>query len=239
MTHALLAWRARNSLEWLSIRFYQHSAFIHLNGGLAFGLVQVVSRSRSATRRIIAPGSGACSATALLDDVGGRDARRRGRGGHHAAGHRRARAGAARSAHARRHDEEHVLGADRAVPGVDRRRDARSLEADYRRLLADEMFPAIRRLSAFVRNDYLPKARTTDGFGALPGGDRMYRLAVRYETTTDLTPDEIHELGLREVKRVQASYLAAAEKAGFSGKVGEVRPRCATTKTTRSRPASR
>jgi uncharacterized protein (DUF885 family) len=45
---------------------------------------------------------------------------------------------------------------------------------------------------------------------------------VRNETTTNLTPDEIHDLGLREVKRIQASYLAAAQKAGFSGKVSEV-----------------
>ena len=98
-----------------------------------------------------------------------------------------------------------------------------SLEADYRKLLAEEVFPAMRRLSAYARNDYLPKARTTDGFGALPGGDRMYRSNVRHETTTDLTPDEIHELGLKEVKRIQASYLAAADKAGFKGTIGDVR----------------
>jgi uncharacterized protein (DUF885 family) len=51
----------------------------------------------------------------------------------------------------------------------------------------------------------------------------MYRFSVRSETTTDLTPDEIHALGLSEVKRIQASYLTAAEKAGFSGRVSEVR----------------
>jgi uncharacterized protein (DUF885 family) len=50
----------------------------------------------------------------------------------------------------------------------------------------------------------------------------MYRLAVRYETTTDRAPDEIHELGLAEVKRIQASYLAAARKAGFDGNSSEV-----------------
>jgi uncharacterized protein (DUF885 family) len=97
------------------------------------------------------------------------------------------------------------------------------LEGEYRRLLAEEMFPAIRRLAAFVRNDYLPKARTSDGFGALPNGDAMYRHLVRSDTTTDLAADEIHALGLKEVKRVQASYLAAAQKAGFDGKIGETR----------------
>ena len=63
-----------------------------------------------------------------------------------------------------------------------------TLEAEYRMILADEVFPAIRRLSAYARNEYIPKARTTDGFGALPGGDRMYRSSVRQETTTDLSP---------------------------------------------------
>jgi uncharacterized protein (DUF885 family) len=96
-------------------------------------------------------------------------------------------------------------------------------EAEYRRLLAAELFPAIRRLAAFARNEYLPKARTSDGFGALPNGAAMYRFAVRNNTTTDLTPDEIHELGLKEVKRIQPLFLAAGEKAGFKGRIGEVR----------------
>jgi uncharacterized protein (DUF885 family) len=51
----------------------------------------------------------------------------------------------------------------------------------------------------------------------------MYRYAVRSSTTTDLSPEEIHELGLREVKRIQALYLAAAAKAGFSGSVSQAR----------------
>ena len=103
------------------------------------------------------------------------------------------------------------------------------------------MFPAIRRLSAYARNDYLPKARTTDGFGALPGGDAMYRSAVRNETTTDLTPDEIHELGLKEVKRIQASYLAAAQKAGFKGTIERRAARAARRSETLPvhQPASR
>src|SRR5947209_2488779 len=49
----------------------------------------------------------------------------------------------------------------------------------------------------------------------------MYRFAVRYETTTDLTPEEIYKLDLREVERIQESYLATARKADFSGKMNE------------------
>src|SRR5262249_39679378 len=97
------------------------------------------------------------------------------------------------------------------------------LEAEYRRILSEEMFPALRHLATFVRNDYLPVARTTDGFRALPGGESMYGLAVRSETTTDLTPEETNDLGLKEVKRIQISFLAAAQKLGFNGKLSEAR----------------
>jgi uncharacterized protein (DUF885 family) len=74
-----------------------------------------------------------------------------------------------------------------------------------------------------VRTEYLPKARTSDGIGALPAGAAMYRIAVRSETTTDMTPDDIHELGLREVKRIQTKLLEAGRAAGFEGPVSGLR----------------
>ena len=97
------------------------------------------------------------------------------------------------------------------------------LAAEYRKLLENEVFPAIRRLAAFVRDEYLPRARTTDGFSALPRGAEMYRVAVRSETTTDMTPDAIHDLGLKEVARIQAQLMEAARRAGFNGPIGELR----------------
>jgi uncharacterized protein (DUF885 family) len=224
LTHELLAWRAGTSLEWLSMPFHQHSAFIHLTGGLAFGLVQVVNRQpmrneadyRAWFRRLQ-------RYVPFIDDVG-----------------RVMREGAVAGITTPRVIVERSLNQLDALAPVDMTKsplwkpmtsfpasiDAAtraSLEAEYRKIVADEVFPAIRRLSAYARNDYLPKARTADGFGALPGGDRMYRFASRYETTTDLTADEIHELGLKEVKRIQASYLAAAENGGLKGTIGDVR----------------
>ena len=224
LTHELLAWRANSSLEWLSMPFYQHSAFIHLNGGLTFGLVQVLNRQpmrnetdyRAWFRRLQ-------RYVPFIDDVG-----------------RVMREGAAAGITTPRVIVERSLSQLDALAPEDITKSSlwgpmkrfpasidaatrASLEADYRKLLAEEVFPALRRLSVYARNDYLPKARTTDGVGALPGGDRIYRSNVRYETTTDLTPDEIHELGLKEVKRIQASYLAAAEKAGLKGGIGDVR----------------
>ncbi|HEX6296316.1 MAG TPA: DUF885 domain-containing protein [Burkholderiales bacterium] len=224
LTHELLAWRARTSLEWLAMPFYQHSAFIHLSGGLAFNLVQVANAQPMRTeadyrawfRRLQ-------RYVPFIDDVG----RVMGEGA--AAGITTPRVIAERTLtqlDALAPEDMTKSSLWRPMTSFPASIDAAtraSLEAEYRKLLADEVFPAIRRLSAYARNEYIPKARTTDGFGALPGGDRMYRVAARYETTTDLTPDEIHELGLKEVKRIQASYLAAAGKAGLKGTIGEVR----------------
>src|SRR5688572_12195341 len=123
LTHQLLAWRAGTSLDWLSMPIYQHTAFIHLNGGLAFGLVQVVNRQpmrneadyRAWFRRLQ-------RYVPFIDDV----ARvMRGGGDHHAAGHRRAHAEPARRARARGHDEELAVEADDELPGVDRCSNAR------------------------------------------------------------------------------------------------------------------
>jgi uncharacterized protein (DUF885 family) len=97
------------------------------------------------------------------------------------------------------------------------------IEAEYRQLLTVDVLPAVRRLASFVRDEYLPRARTTAGLGAIPGGDAMYRYLVRESTTTDMTADQIHELGIAEVRRIQAELRAAALKAGFTGAVKDLR----------------
>ena len=224
LTHQLLAWRARNSLDWLGQSFYQHSAFTHLDGGVAFGLVRVVGTQpfrneadyRAWLRRL-------SRYPAFFDSV-----------------QRVMREGAATGVTTPRVIAERTLAQLEALAPEDVTKsalwkpmtqfpqsmdaDARGrVEADYRRLLEAETFPAIRRLAAFARDEYLPKARTSDGFGALPGGEGMYRYAVRNSTTTALTPEEIHQLGLKEVNRIQPLFLAAGEKAGYSGTVRGVR----------------
>jgi len=224
LTHALLAWRARDSLEYLAHPVHRHNAFIHIGGGVPFGLVRVVETQpfRSEAdyeawfRRLR-------RYPAFLDDTA-----------------RLMREGMASGVTTPRVLAERALSQLEGLAPEDMAKSAlwkpmrqfpasidaagrARLEAEYRRLLAEEMFPAIRRLAAFARSDYLPKARTSDGFGALPNGDAMYRYFVRSDTTTDLAVDEIHALGLNEVKRVQARYLAAAQKSGFEGKIGETR----------------
>jgi uncharacterized protein (DUF885 family) len=65
-------------------------------------------------------------------------------------------------------------------------------EAAYRKLLTEDVFPAIRQLATFVRHGYMASARPSDGLGGLPKGDPMYRLAVKHQTTTAMTPKTLN-----------------------------------------------
>src|SRR4051812_13557290 len=78
-----------------------------------------------------------------------------------------------------------MLPAGLAGPAKDK------LVADYTAAIHDIMIPAYRRLDAYIKTDYLPHCRTTAGIGALPGGAAAYASAVRWNTTTDFTPEQI------------------------------------------------
>ena len=93
----------------------------------------------------------------------------------------------------------------------------RRLTAKYVEAIRDKIVPAYRRLRDFVRDEYLPRCRTTDGWNALPDGRAWYAHAVRVSTTTTLTPDEIHALGLAEVVRIRAAMTALRSEIAAAG----------------------
>ena len=76
------------------------------------------------------------------------------------------------------------------------------------------VIPAYGRFTAFVRDEYAPKGRTEVGVWALPDGKARYAYRVRQMTTTNRTPDEIHNIGLREVARIEGEMLEIAKKLG-------------------------
>ena len=80
-----------------------------------------------------------------------------------------------------------------------------------------QLAPAYRHLHDYLAQEYIPKARDTIAWEALPEGQKWYRLAVREQTTTEMTPTEIHDLGLREVKRIHAEMEQVAASAGHKG----------------------
>ncbi|MFM1769952.1 MAG: hypothetical protein RJA22_2481 [Verrucomicrobiota bacterium] len=100
-----------------------------------------------------------------------------------------------------------------AIPAADRAR----LAAAGRAAVAAEVLPAYGRLSAFFTNEYLPAC--LDGVGAwqVPGGAEAYAFLCRKFTTTDLTPQAIHDLGQSEVKRIAAAMQGIMDKVGFRG----------------------
>jgi uncharacterized protein (DUF885 family) len=82
--------------------------------------------------------------------------------------------------------------------------------------LRDSVLPAYVKFTAFLNDEYAPHGRAEIGTWALPNGAERYAFDVRRSTTTNMTPDEIHALGLREVARIEADQLVIARKLGFA-----------------------
>ncbi len=77
--------------------------------------------------------------------------------------------------------------------------------------------PAYAKFLAFFQDDYLPHARTTASVSALPGGKAYYAYLVRHYTTTDMTPQQVHALGLKLVKQIHGEMEAVFRQIGFKG----------------------
>ncbi len=99
--------------------------------------------------------------------------------------------------------------------------DKARLTAAYTTLVNDTLVPAYRRLHVFIRDTYLPACRDTVGLGELPGGTEWYAFYARSSTTTDLDPETIHAIGLREVARIRGLFEEAKERVGFKGTLKE------------------
>ena len=91
------------------------------------------------------------------------------------------------------------------------------LAAAGKRAIADDVIPAFRALKAFVETDYLPAARKDIGASKLPGGPAYYAGQIARQTTTALSAQAIHDLGLREVERIGVELDAAMRGTGFAG----------------------
>jgi len=82
-------------------------------------------------------------------------------------------------------------------------------------IIGTEIIPMIKAFGDFYEGRYTPNCRQTAGVGSLDGGDAYYALQAKRYTTTDLTPDEIHQIGLDEVARIRAKMTDVAAQAGF------------------------
>ena len=105
----------------------------------------------------------------------------------------------------------------KAMPSNIAAAEAAKLRADGRAAIAEAVVPAYARLLAFYRGTYVPGARKTVSARDLPDGDSYYRSEIREYTTLELSPEEIHRIGLKEVARIDADMRKTMREAGFKG----------------------
>jgi uncharacterized protein (DUF885 family) len=104
-----------------------------------------------------------------------------------------------------------------AIPAADQG----AMRDEAATLLRDLVAPAYARLLTMIRDEYLPKARTTLAATAMPDGEAFYQAMIEKHTTLNLTPRQIHDIGLKEVARIQAEMEATKQKANFKGTMAE------------------
>lgn len=108
-------------------------------------------------------------------------------------------------------------GPIRRIPAGFSARDKAYLSGAYASAITYAIAPSYQKLHDFLKTEYLPAARSTHGLSAIPNGDKAYAYLVKFHTTTNLTPDEIHNIGLREVARIQKEMLGVMKQVKFKG----------------------
>lgn len=93
----------------------------------------------------------------------------------------------------------------------------KDLTAKYTAEINEKLIPRYKKMADFLKNEYLPASRSTSGIGSLPFGKDLYAAYVKQWTTTEMTPEEIHELGLKEVARLNAAMEKVKNEVGFKG----------------------
>ena len=105
----------------------------------------------------------------------------------------------------------------KSVGEVASAQEAEELQNEVKDYIQNVLNPTYQELYDFLVNEYLPKSRDSIGISDVPNGKEWYEYLARYHTTTDLTPDEIHEIGLREVAKIRAEMEGIIEQVGWDG----------------------
>lgn len=95
--------------------------------------------------------------------------------------------------------------------------DKARLTKSYKAMVEEKVIPALHRLHVFFEKEYLPAGRTTNGYADLPNGKALYDTYIKYYTTTSMTAEEIHALGLQEVERISKEMVKVKNQVGFKG----------------------
>lgn len=88
---------------------------------------------------------------------------------------------------------------------------------EYQKMITEKVIPAYKEMHAFMQNEYLPKGRESSGIADIPNGKEYYKHQIKLYTTTEMTADEIHQLGLNEVERISAEMEKVKKEVGYKG----------------------
>jgi len=113
-------------------------------------------------------------------------------------------------------DESAFAGPIKKFPASVSDADQARIKAAFTDAIQNAIYPAYRKFAAFVKNEYAPAGRAEVGMWSLPHGVERYAFRARQSTTTTFTPEQIHQIGLREVARIEGEMLAIAKSQGFS-----------------------
>ncbi len=95
--------------------------------------------------------------------------------------------------------------------------DQKAITSEYTTMIQDKIIPAYTKMANFMKNEYMDAGRESSGFSDLPNGSNYYDFAIKYFTTTTMSADEIHNLGLSEVARIRSEMEKIKEQVGFKG----------------------
>jgi uncharacterized protein (DUF885 family) len=118
-------------------------------------------------------------------------------------------------------DQSPLLGAFQDFPASVDSLQQDALKQKAEAVFSDQIAPAYEKFLAFVEDEYIPAARQSIAMRDLPNGEAWYAYNVKQRTTTDLTPEQIHEIGLSEVKRIRAEMDDVIDSTGFEGSFEE------------------
>lgn len=114
-------------------------------------------------------------------------------------------------------DKNIFYGPIKKIPANFSAADRQKYTVLYQNAIKTKIIPAYKRMGDFLEKEYLPKARDTDGINAIPNGSNIYTYLAKSWTTTNLTPDEINKIGLREVAMLRAEMEKVKTQLGFKG----------------------
>jgi uncharacterized protein (DUF885 family) len=114
-------------------------------------------------------------------------------------------------------EESIYFGPVTKMPAAFAQPDGKKLAGAYRAVIERKLNPALARLVTFLEKEYIPACRDSTGWSALPQGAEWYKVRVASQTTTDLQPEQIHQIGLKEVARIQGECGRIGPQMGYNG----------------------